>query len=242
MEWQRVDDDAPAAWCGASLLSDDAGLSPMVQLLKVLETAGWPDGPTAQLRPEGALAADADVPPPDLPCFSFSHESALLREPWPSSLRLASGASVFTRPCIFGRACQGMSPNLPGHAESGGVVLAEAMTPQELVEFEEHGRHPATRRACVLCSRFVTLDAYMFVNKMRSAPPNVLLNWYTNPTNCEDGYAAEKCIPLEGADTWWTGVFGRVALLSTASLRLRHDPATKRWFVDQSALAWRPDF
>ena len=36
--------------------------------------------------------------------------------------------------------------------------------------------------------------------------------------------------------------FGRVALLSTASLRLRHDPATKRWFVDQSALAWRPDF
>lgn len=138
-----------------------------------------------------------------------------------------------------------MSPNLPGHAECGGVVLAEAMTPEELAEFETRGKHPSVRRSCILCSRFVALDAYMFVNKTRSAPSNMLFNWYVNPTNCEDGYVLEKCIPLSGADTCWTGIFGHVVLLSTAALRLRHDAAAKTWYVDQSALSWRcpaPDF
>ena len=135
-----------------------------------------------------------------------------------------------------------MSKHLPGHAESGGVVLSEAMTPDELRDFEEHGRHPATRRACILCSRFATLDAYLYVNKTRSAPPNILLNWYTNPTDCEDGYLSSGCIPLAGAHGWWTGVYGKIVLMTTASLRLRHDAATRRWYVDQSALAWKPDF
>jgi hypothetical protein len=61
--------------------------------------------------------------------------------------------------------------------ECGGVVLSEAMTPAELAAFEEKGAHPAHRRACILCSRFVTTDAYFYVNKHQDVPANVLLNW-----------------------------------------------------------------
>lgn len=106
MDWQRESNSVDAAppWCGASLSAEDAALSPMVQLLKVLASASAaPDGtPTAHLRPEmGHLST-----PPSLPTFTYSHECALLREPWPSAVRTASGAAVFARPCLFGRACQ----------------------------------------------------------------------------------------------------------------------------------------
>lgn len=100
---------------------------------------------------------------------------------------------MYARPCLFGPHCQGMSPHIPGHAECGGVVLAEAMTPAELEAFDTHGTHPPMRRACILCNRFVTMDAYMFTNKSRPMPSNVLLNW------CGKGEGT--CLPLEHSTT-----------------------------------------
>ena len=58
--------------------------------------------------------------------------------------------------------------------------------------------------------------------------------------DCEDGYALDKCIPLPGTDDGWTGVYGRIVMLSTNSMRLRQDPTTRSWYVDQTALAARP--
>jgi hypothetical protein len=105
-----------------------------------------------------------------------------------------------------------MNPNLPGHADCGGIVLAEAMTPSELREFDESGAHPACRRACILCSRFVTTDAYLFVNKTYAVPSNVLLNWRGLPLlACVAGSAGlggrnphSTPIPAAGTPTPWT--------------------------------------
>lgn len=239
LEWQRGAAEPAAQWAGAALSDEFAGLSPMVQLLKAIDAAGGSTrAGTAQVRPEAAASA-APAAEFGLPTFTYSHECRLLREPWPS----AFAPAVLARPCLFGAACQGMSPSLPGHAECGGVVLTEAMTPEELLSFESVGALPCARRACVLCCRFATLDAYMYLNKTRSAPCNMLLNWYVNPVNCEDGYASKTCLPLHGEDAAWSGVYGHVAAASAAALRLRRDATpAHRWYVDQSALKWRPDF
>jgi hypothetical protein len=108
----------------------------------------------------------------------------------------------------------------------------------------------------------VTTDAYLFVNKTYAVPSNVLLNWrgalrrglrgacaprrlrglhplprYTNPVDCEDGYASRLCIPLASVECGWPGIFGNVAIFATNNLQLVQDPATKEWRVDQGPLA-----
>jgi hypothetical protein len=143
--------------------------------------------------------------------FTYSHECRLLREPWPSQAKTPSGERVYARPCLFGRDCQGMSPHMPGHSECGGVVLTEAMTPAEADEFDEKGAHPPFRRVCVLCSRFVTMDAYMFTNKSRPVPSNVLLNWY-------EGQAARSLRSLAHACPWTLCCLGQGSRASLLAL------------------------
>lgn len=164
--------------------------------------------------------------------FTVSHENALLREPWPSQQIMPNGENIYARACIFGEHCMGMSQDLPGHNECGGVVLAEAMTPSELREFEETGNTPATRRACILCNRYVTMEAYLFVNKTRACAQNCLFNWYVNPIDCEDGYPSGMCLPL-GTNERWSGIYGKVCMLSLNNLRIVQDNVTRRWYVHQ---------
>jgi hypothetical protein len=123
--------------------------------------------------------------------------------------------------------------------DCGGIVLAESMTPQELAEFNSLGRHPTGRKCCVLCTRYIVTDAYLYINKHNTIPSNVYLNEYTNPAGCEDGYARDRCIPFEGSETHWSGVFGHVAMLSFGSMRLRQDDKTLAWWVDQTDMAHR---
>lgn len=172
----------------------------------------------------------------DLYTFSFSHESALLSEPWPSSVKTPSGKPIWARACLFGPDCQGMSPELPGHAQCGGVVLTEAMTPAELEAFESRGAHPAVRRACILCCRAFTMDAFLQHNKNSPAPKRLRFNWYVNPVECADGYSARVCIPSPGTDDTWTGIYGHVVMHALNNLRLLQSPGTRRWTVNQEAL------
>ena len=60
---------------------------------------------------------------------------------------------------------------------------------------------------------------------------------YTNPVDCEDGYASRLCIPLASVECGWPGIFGNVAIFATNNLQLVQDPATKEWRVDQGPLA-----
>jgi hypothetical protein len=80
------------------------------------------------------------------------------------------------------------------------------------------------------------MEAFLYLNKTSPAPANVLLNWYMNPVDCEDGYSSRCCLPAPGTEDAWTGVFGHVVMHATNNLRLRQDPATKLWRVDQEPL------
>ena len=169
---------------------------------------------------------------PTLDVFTVEHENLLLREPWTT----ASGHVV--RPCVFGNACLGCNPQLPGHVESGGVVLAEAMTPNELRALEASGTYPVQRRSCVLCARFNVSAAYIFARKKRSFPIGCVLNAYTNPVGA-GGYNPEDCIPQPGDGGAWLGVMGHVVSLRWNKIRLTQNADTKAWHVDQSRLLFR---
>ena len=105
------------SWQEASLVSDKpTDTSPLTELARLLKSS------FAAVGEKTAVAAE------DFEVYSPDHEERLLREPWASD----GVASCRTRPCVFGRRCVGMHPCIPGHDESGGVVLAESMSPSEL--------------------------------------------------------------------------------------------------------------
>jgi hypothetical protein len=174
----------------------------------------------------------ARVELPTLDVFTVEHENKLLREPW------LNGTGALVRPCIFGNGCLGCSPHLPGYVASGGVVLAEIMTPAELVAFEAHGTYPPHRRSCLLCARFNVSAAYVFARKKKSFPVDCVLNSYTNPVGT-GGYSPDNCIPQPGDGGAWLGIIGSVVSLRWNKLQLLQDADTKHWYVDQSKLLFR---
>lgn len=224
MKRPRVSTAEPT-WQEHSLLTNGVvSTSPLAELAALLGAAPQ-EGPPA-----------APPMPNQLEVFNAAHEDALLREPWNS----AGAPSHKARPCVVGRRCVAMQPCMPGHAESGGVVLAEAMSPSELEEFERSGAHPAMRRPCILCSRANVMDAYLCLRRERSrpgaAPPAYVLNWYVNPAGEEGGYASNSVIPFADDGDTWMGVFSTVVAFTPDMIRLVQDESTHRWRVDQSRL------
>lgn len=197
--------------------------SPLAELAEVLGDAGH-----AALRP-----ADGS-PPEHFDVFTVQHENTLLQEPWPSR----NVPSVTTRHCVFGRRCIAMRLQIPGSSESGGVVLAETMTPDELEHFHETGEHPATEwRPCLLCMRaYVTYEyvRYRRLSQGTGGPPYAL-NTFANPTG-DGGYVSAYCMPFAEDSSTWQGIYGRVAALLPQRLALVQDQETRRWRVDQSAM------
>lgn len=151
-----------------------------------------------------------------------------MREPWAET---PGGPS--TRACLMGDSCVGMSPRLAGHEESGGVILTEVMSPDELDAFRERGALPSERRTCLLCARMNVHSAYLFARKQRTFPPNALLNNYVNAAG-EGEYFVDYLIPSPD-DSSWSGVVGTVVGLHINALRLEQQP-DKSWRVDQSAM------
>eukprot|EP00854_Cymbomonas_tetramitiformis_P024162 gene24162-29333_t len=90
---------------------------------------------------------------------TYSFECLLLSQV--TCVRLPDGSRVSNRPCYFGHGCQGMSPSIRGHAEHGGHVLREYLTPREYDLFERTGVSPAERRPCLLCMRSQIHYAHM---------------------------------------------------------------------------------
>lgn len=215
--------EAAPTWQSDSPVSAASAASPLAELAALL----------------GAALPDANAVPPmpqHFEVFNAEHEDALLREPWPS----AGAPGHRTRPCVVGRRCMAMQPCMPGHEESGGVVLSEAMSPSELLEFERSGAHPALRRPCILCARANVMDAYLRLRRARGGTgvgaPGYVLNWYANPVGEEGGYAAAASIPFPDDGDSWMGVFSTVMAFTPDQLRLVQDEVTHRWRVDQSAI------
>ncbi|KAK3284033.1 hypothetical protein CYMTET_8286 [Cymbomonas tetramitiformis] len=79
---------------------------------------------------------------------------------------------------IVQQANLGMSPSIRGHAEHGGHVLREYLTPREYDLFERTGMSPTERRPCLLCMRSQIHYAHMcMVHNMQDMPNSgILLN------------------------------------------------------------------
>lgn len=189
---------------------------------------------------EGAQAGTATED--DLHVFTYEHENRLLRGPWESP----GSPGAYAYNCVFGRRCMGMHRELQGHAESGGLVLAESMTPEELVAFQERGAHPNVRRPCILCIRANVTEHYLRLRRRRlegggppPPPPPYVINFYVNPTDEAGAYAGSACVPFAEDGDAWLGVVGRVAMFSLRHLRLTQGE-DRVWRVDQSRMLHGP--
>lgn len=176
--------------------------------------------------------------PRDLPVFSRDHETKLLVQA--HRHQLPGGRFVEMRPCIYGEQCIGMKDNFPGHAESGGVILREALTPIELAVFERSGTLPEQRRPCVLCSRDKMTTAFLWCESEQrlDSMRNCILNWYINPRDCDKGYKSEHMIPREGSSGWHC-MCGSVCMVVLHKMRLVQSAETGVWHVRQDELEWR---
>ena len=211
-------------WDGPSVTPSAEGTgSPLADLAEILGDAAH-----AALRPQSS------APPENFDVFTVEHENTLLQEPWPSE----NVPNVMARHCVFGRRCVAMRLQIPGSAVSGGIVLAETLTPAELQHFHQTGEHPTNEwRPCLLCMRaYIT---YEYVRYRRHSQgtggPPYALNTFANPTG-EGGYVESYCLPFAEDASVWQGIYGRVAALLPQRLALVQDPETRRWRVDQSAM------
>jgi hypothetical protein len=222
---QPSEQAAPPAFAGSVFDAQESGQSPLVALLESL----YSKDPRTIARYDGAVEAPDQITLPSLPVFTYAHECRLLREPF------ENGAGGVTRPCIMGDSCMGMHKNMSGHRESGGVVLSEMMTPEELQAFEESGALPADRRMCLLCVRYNVTCAYLFARKQRLFSSAHVFNSYVNVVGSPGEYRADCTIPMAADNGAWLGIIGGTAALRLDALRLVQDERN-RWYVDQSGM------
>eukprot|EP00854_Cymbomonas_tetramitiformis_P000375 gene375-706_t len=169
---------------------------------------------------------------------TYTYESKILTEN--VEIRLANGSTVRSRPCFFGRRCQGLSPAIRGHEEHGGAILREYLNPKELDAFNTDGLLPFDRRPCLLCMRSQIHYAYMcLVQSCHHFPnPSIIINGFVNPRNVADGYSEEFMIPREEHPTF-QGLAGFVCTSEKHLLSWRHNSSGVRE-IDQSKLRWDP--
>lgn len=169
---------------------------------------------------------------------TYSFECLLLSQV--TCVRLPDGSRVSNRPCYFGHGCQGMSPSIRGHAEHGGHVLREYLTPREYDLFERTGVSPTERRPCLLCMRSQIHYAHMcMVHNMQDMPNSaILLNSYVNPRDEEDGYDGQYMIPRTETPIF-QGLAGSVCVSEKHLLRWIVKDNVHR--IDQSALRYRAE-
>lgn len=176
--------------------------------------------------------------PLDTPICTANHESKLLMEPHDQPL--PDGKIAKMRPCICGDACLGFHESIRDRDMcGGGCALREMLFPDELQRFETTGKLPTQQKACVLCHRQQTLQAYLLcqgsTEEVGTKFADMHVNLYVNPRDCLDGYASENTIPFETHG--WSYLVGPVAVNRFSKYRwVRRGNV---WCVDQTELLWQ---
>ncbi len=112
------------------------------------------------------------------------------------------------RACICGDACLGFHESIRDRDLcGGGSALREMLFPEELAKFQATGELPEKPKACVLCHRQQTLQAYLLCQGSETVQDNLKfadmhVNLFVNPTDCKDGYASEETIPFAETSGW----------------------------------------
>jgi hypothetical protein len=171
--------------------------------------------------------------------FTPEHENWLLCEA--GAEVQADGQTVDFRPCCRGEHCKGLEPYIEGAEIHGGRILREVLTPTQLDVALRKGEFPAERQMCLLCARYETCKAFLWLksqSEVSRSLRNVVVNWFSNPVDCEGGYQSQYTIPGPFAGEGWSYVYGAVATVQFNLLRWYKHPRTGKMAIDTSAMLW----
>ena len=146
------------------------------------------------------------------------------------------------RPCMQGSNCIAMVAGALERVPHEGAPnfepapLMQICTREELDAMYKLGITPSEMRACLRCVRHALSSAVAIKEKMSEPwPPSMVLQWFGNKTECEQGYAHNLCILP--SKTAFNGLYYPMVVEYDDLLQVRWDPTTKGYFVDQSGLA-----
>lgn len=206
--------------------------------LTITFQAGSSTSPLCQLiqklyPPKRATVSLDGAPPsslPELPTFSYEHESRLLCEPF------IGGRGVMSRACLLGDSCIGKHKQIPcfNLTPHGGIILTEFFNPEELNEFHTSGTLPSTRRCCILCHRYNVHSAYLSSRKQTTFPSDLLLNCFVNPAGPNE-YDSSFVIPSPDIREWH-GIYGTCCGLFLNTLMFEQNPVSGKWFINQERM------
>lgn len=184
---------------------------------------------------DASRVTEGDDFPPDVPVFTAEHESKLLQEH--HSINLPNGARAHMRACVCGQKCVGLEPHFRNFEQCGGRILREALTPEELIQFETNGTVPTEPRMCVLCSRKHAMTAYFWClhERPETMLQHTIINAYVNPVDCENGYISELTIP-NVKDGSWRCMIGPV--VTNMKSEMFWYKKKEVWCINQDALIW----
>jgi hypothetical protein len=131
----------------------------------------------------------------ELPLYSVAHETELLQEA--GTFKHPRNDSIVVYPaCTRGYLCVGKTEDLAGMPSSEGVVLMQAMTPEELQHLMSSGVAPVEKGPCVLCTRWLICSALIVSRSINTtvgaASPQILNAWRVVVGT--GGYEARNCL------------------------------------------------
>lgn len=149
------------------------------------------------------------------------------------------------QPCMMHNNCLSMSlPSLEVDEDDADVnrppfkpmPTMRFYTRAELKTLYTTGQSPSQPSMCLRCLRY-TLGSAVLAKEATETPwpPSVLLQYFGNQVDCEQGYARSYCILPSAKD--FNGLYLPLVQEFDDLLCVRWDPQTRGYFVDQSLLA-----
>jgi len=172
------------------------------------------------------------------PRFGASHIGAMLTTPVTVTI---NGVSYTMPECFAGKTCiANIWPIGNTTPETGGHILAQAMTPEELAAFYEAGVIPQNQQLCFLCASAEMLSMYLRALLLGHSSKFIDYQWFGNLCNCEDGYYKEMMIVPSTGGSIYSGFTCPVFKASLSKMWWDRDQRTGVWKINQSALVWKP--
>lgn len=238
--------DSTKTMCRAQLHFDSSQQHPQMQeLLRLRNNLIAPqyrvDG-HIQIPTQSDVFRNLRVNALDLPVYTASHESMLLRQSGTFAVTNRGETRNFHfPPCMNGHQCVASRPNtIRGLPHDEPIIMMRAMSPSEFDHFGKTGVSPSGSAPCVLCHRDALCEYVYHVRAMMATgvvfepdDPREVVQLWCNPISCENGYFHQYCIqPRPNEVVLHHLVEFKYHLLSARKYQ-------GMWVIDQSAMVWR---
>jgi len=181
-------------------------------------------------------------------CLDADFESSLLAQASIEKLKDHNGILRQFPLCRNRSNCVGSTIKIPYLTEK--IILTALMFPHEYEEFLNNGTTPRIDRPCILCCRFILVDFDITCRELLMLGSSGHLkqsnekSWhmesmqimqiYYNKLDCEGGYYSQFCLTPRPREPLLQPI------VRLNRLRLRAHKVNNRWYIDQSALVWKP--